>query len=95
MLMRNHDEGGKMLPLHNVMLFEADCVLENAVQVKQKQSTANGCRVLLWLNRAFSRGFACCGGRPSSAYPVADTSTMDEVLDKETNAPDAELEESR
>lgn len=44
--MRNHDGGGKMQPLHNVMLFEVDCVLENAVQVKQKQSNANGCPVL-------------------------------------------------
>lgn len=47
--MRNHDEGGKMLPLFNLMLFEIDCVLENAVQVKQKQLTAKGCRVLPWL----------------------------------------------
>lgn len=38
--MRNHDGGGKMQPLHNVMLFEVDCVLENVVQVKQTQSNA-------------------------------------------------------
>lgn len=44
--MRNHDGGGKMQPLHNVMLYEVDCVLENAVQVKQMQSNANGCPVL-------------------------------------------------
>lgn len=50
--MRDHDEGGRMLPLFNWMLSEIDCVLANAVQVKQvkqKQSTAKGCQVLPWL----------------------------------------------
>lgn len=53
-----------MLRPYNSMLSEIDCVLANAVQVKQKQSTAKGCRVLPWLRcvqqlqTCFARGFA-------------------------------------
>lgn len=55
-----------MLRLYNSMLSEIDCVLENAVQVKQKQSTAKSCCVLVepWLRcvqqlqTCFARGFA-------------------------------------
>lgn len=50
--MRNDEEGGKTLALFDVMLFEVDCVLPNAVEVKHKQLTAKGCRVLLWVKSA-------------------------------------------
>lgn len=39
--MRSHLGGGKMLPLYDLMLSEVDCVLANAMQVKQKESAAH------------------------------------------------------
>lgn len=47
--MRSHDEGGRVLSLYNLMLSGIDCVLANAVGLKQKQSTAKSCRVVPWL----------------------------------------------
>lgn len=47
--MRNHGESGKTMRLYNLMLSGIDCVLENVVEVKQKQTNAKGCQVIPWL----------------------------------------------
>lgn len=49
--MRNHEEGGKTLPLFDVMLLGSVACWQMR-WVKQKQLTAKDCRVLLWMKSA-------------------------------------------